>query len=127
MLNETTHDHDSDPPPPSGPMPGRLSKEERVRRAELLERATRQRDAHALDKAAWNILARAKSADQVPGKLRAVQIVIRHEEWKERVQVRVAYINEITEAKPVEADDDLRSLRNAWIAEVKAEELAVAA
>lgn len=46
--------------------------------------------------------ARAKSADQVPGKLRAVQIVIRHEEWKERVQVRVAYINEITEAKPVD-------------------------
>ena len=26
----------------------------------------------------------------------------------------------------VEADDDLRALRNAWIAEVKAEELAVA-
>lgn len=53
MLNETTHDHDSDPPPPSGPMPGRLSKEERVRRAELLEQATRKREAHALDKAAW--------------------------------------------------------------------------
>lgn len=49
MLNDTDHD----PTPPSGPMPGRLSMEERVRRSEMLEQATRQREAHALDKAAW--------------------------------------------------------------------------
>lgn len=57
--------------------------------------------------------ARAKSADQVPCKIRPVQLVIRHEEWKERVQVRVAYINEITDAKPV--DDATRlSVRDAF-------------
>lgn len=46
---------------------------------------------------------RAKSVDQLPGKLRQVQLVIAHEEFRERVQVRVKYINEITEAKPVDA------------------------
>jgi len=57
--------------------------------------------------------ARAKHPDQVPGKLRPVQLVIRHEEWKERLQVRVAYINEITESKPV--DDATRaSVRDAF-------------
>lgn len=57
--------------------------------------------------------ARAKHADQLPGKIRPVQLVIRHEEWKERVQVRVAYINEINESKPV--DDATRaSVRDAF-------------
>lgn len=54
MLADTTTQPASVPPaPPSGPMPGRLTMEERVRRSELLERATRQREAHALDKATW--------------------------------------------------------------------------
>jgi hypothetical protein len=57
--------------------------------------------------------ARAKHADQLPGKLRPVQIVIRHEEWRERVQVRVAYINEISEAKPVDAGT-AASIRDAF-------------
>lgn len=62
--------------------------------------------------------ARAKNADQVPGKLRPVQLVIRHEEWRERVQVRVAYINEIVEAKPV--DDATRATVRAAFAAAKA-------
>lgn len=54
LRNETTDTNDRDStPPPSGPLPGRLSLEERVRRSEALERASRQRDAHALDKTTW--------------------------------------------------------------------------
>lgn len=54
LRNETTDTNDRDStPPPSGPMPGRLSLEERVRRSEALERASRQREAHAVDKTTW--------------------------------------------------------------------------
>lgn len=53
-FNDTDTDRDRDSvPPPSGPMPGYLSLEQRVRRSELLERATRQREQHALDKTTW--------------------------------------------------------------------------
>lgn len=51
-FNDPDDDRDSTPPP-SGPMPGRLSLDERLRRSELLDKATRQRDQHALDKTTW--------------------------------------------------------------------------